>query len=219
MTGNKATDWYVSINGERKGPLSPKEIRSLAASGQLKREDHVWKEGLVDWVPAVEVKGLFVGPPPPPSLQTQQHNPPEDIWAQLPTTLTPIRPSRHPEIQRFIDNIDTIETPKEFQYFTERTRVWGTAEGTGGPLGLSMKLFASSVILGLVGGAIAGPIVLPIAGLLFLASLITGCVFLLQPIKEADTLVKFEIDFSGPQPRWHSNDEAFWKNVRKFFRV
>jgi hypothetical protein len=206
-----AADWYVSINGERRGPLSPKDIRSLAASGQLKREDHVWKEGLADWVLATEVKGLFAGPPPPP--QPQQHNLSDDLWAQLPTTQAPIKPSRHPEVQRFVDKIHTIETPREFQYFAEPSRVWGTAEGSGGSLGLSIKLFAISALLALIGGPIAGPIVLPIAGLLFFASLITGCISLLQPMKEADSLVKFEIDFSGERPRWHSNDEVFWKNV------
>lgn len=211
-------DWYVSINGERKGPLSAKDVRALAASGQLTREDHVWKEGLADWVLATEVKGLFAGPPPTP--QPQQHDLSNDVWGELPSAQTTMQQrSIHPEVQRFVDNIDTIETPREFQYFTSPTSVWGMAEGGGGTLGLSIKLFAISALLGLIGGPIAGPIVIPIAGLLFFASLVTGCIFLLQPMKESDSLVKFEIDFSGTRARWHSNDEKFWKNVRKFFRV
>ena len=41
------------------GPVSPENLRELAASGRLRASDLVWKQGLETWVPAARVKGLF----------------------------------------------------------------------------------------------------------------------------------------------------------------
>jgi hypothetical protein len=56
------------------GPVSPAELKKLAANGQLLPTDMVWKDGLSEWVAAKNLKGLFVTPtiatpppPPPPS--------------------------------------------------------------------------------------------------------------------------------------------------------
>lgn len=126
----------------------------------------------------------------------------------------------HPEVQRFVDNIDTIETPREFQYFTSSHRVWGTAPGNGGTMDVGLKLFFGSILLGFFGGrGAAGPIVLAISGLLFSISLVMMCIGVFQPLQGSDAVVTFQIDFSGPTPKWSCNDEKFWKNVRKFFSV
>lgn len=61
------TEWYVSIDSKRRGPLTSSDLRKLAASGQLARDDLVWKEGFTDWKSATKLKGLFSGPPPIPS--------------------------------------------------------------------------------------------------------------------------------------------------------
>ena len=60
-----ATDWYYTSNGERHGPVSSHKLKELADLGYLGPKDHVWKDGMADWVPATKVKGLFPNPPPP----------------------------------------------------------------------------------------------------------------------------------------------------------
>lgn len=59
-------EWHVSIDGSQSGPLTAQQIRSLAASGQLKPTDHIWKDGMSEWVSASSVKGLFPKSPPSP---------------------------------------------------------------------------------------------------------------------------------------------------------
>ena len=51
--------WYYERGGQRLGPVSPENLRELAASGRLRASDLVWKQGLETWVPAARVKGLF----------------------------------------------------------------------------------------------------------------------------------------------------------------
>ncbi|HIQ22992.1 MAG TPA: DUF4339 domain-containing protein, partial [Planctomycetes bacterium] len=54
-----AAEWFYARENRQHGPVSPLELRHLAASGQLRPEDLVWREGLADWIPAAKVKGLF----------------------------------------------------------------------------------------------------------------------------------------------------------------
>ncbi len=66
------TGWYYSSHGERLGPVSESEIRSLAASGRIAASDLVWQLGQPDWIPAASVPELFPGPPPLPSAGSSQ---------------------------------------------------------------------------------------------------------------------------------------------------
>jgi hypothetical protein len=50
---------YFSIDGRRGGPVSLAELQQLAASGQLRPADFVWKAGLANWAPAHSVPGLL----------------------------------------------------------------------------------------------------------------------------------------------------------------
>jgi hypothetical protein len=52
-------EWYYTLDGERHGPVSGAELKRLAASGELQPTDKVRKEGMADWLPASQVKGLF----------------------------------------------------------------------------------------------------------------------------------------------------------------
>jgi hypothetical protein len=54
--------WYYNRGGATVGPVSAPDLKQLASSGQLVPTDLVWKEGMRDWVPAEQLKGLFVAP-------------------------------------------------------------------------------------------------------------------------------------------------------------
>lgn len=56
--------WYASIDGQQIGPLTSADIRSMAASGQLRPDSYVCRDGS-DWVPASRVKGLAFAVPQP----------------------------------------------------------------------------------------------------------------------------------------------------------
>lgn len=52
--------WYYRRGTERKlGPFTSEELKRLAASGELRPDDRVWKEGKRKWVAARKVQRLF----------------------------------------------------------------------------------------------------------------------------------------------------------------
>jgi hypothetical protein len=51
-------------NGQRFGPVAAHQLKALAAAGQLLPTDLVWREGMADWRPASQCKGLFSATPP-----------------------------------------------------------------------------------------------------------------------------------------------------------
>jgi hypothetical protein len=59
-------EWYVNRLGEPQGPVSWDQLVQMAATGELKPDDLIWREGTNDWVPASSVTGLGLQPPPPP---------------------------------------------------------------------------------------------------------------------------------------------------------
>jgi hypothetical protein len=69
-----ASDWYYTRNGQQApGPVSSAQLKQLAAAGQLKPDDLVWKQGLPNWVPANTLKNLFPAAPapaPPPPVRS-----------------------------------------------------------------------------------------------------------------------------------------------------
>jgi hypothetical protein len=101
-------EWHYARDGKQSGPLSSTELKQLAASGKLKSDDLIWKEGMDNWVEARSVKGLFPsatapfsammppqpvqGPSPPPGWMEESpadqggfeeiHAPPEDSLVQ-----------------------------------------------------------------------------------------------------------------------------------------
>ena len=54
-----ATEWYYSKGGQQHGPVSPQELKNLAQDGTLQSRDLVWKDGMTDWVPVTQIKGLL----------------------------------------------------------------------------------------------------------------------------------------------------------------
>lgn len=65
-----AAEWYYAKGDKQIGPVTEDDLRALAQSGQLSSTDKVWKDGMADWLPAGDIKGLFPGAPgrksPPP---------------------------------------------------------------------------------------------------------------------------------------------------------
>lgn len=56
--------WYYYQNGQQVGPVPVDTIRGLAAQGQLRADDLVWREGMPQWSPLRQVPELSGGLPP-----------------------------------------------------------------------------------------------------------------------------------------------------------
>ncbi len=53
------SQWFIVQDGGQRGPYTAAQVRQLAASGQLRVTDLVWKNGMGAWAPASTVPGLF----------------------------------------------------------------------------------------------------------------------------------------------------------------
>jgi uncharacterized membrane protein YhaH (DUF805 family) len=42
-------NWFVSINGEQKGPYPTDQLRQLVSDGLIPRDSYVWREGMAQW--------------------------------------------------------------------------------------------------------------------------------------------------------------------------
>ena len=49
MMDTAASGWYYALNGERVGPRSLEEVRSLVANGVLDADSLVWTDGMREW--------------------------------------------------------------------------------------------------------------------------------------------------------------------------
>ncbi|MEN6459576.1 MAG: DUF4339 domain-containing protein [Thermoguttaceae bacterium] len=54
-----SVEWYYARDNKQTGPVSAQELKRLATAGELRPEDLVWREGLTEWSPARNVRGLF----------------------------------------------------------------------------------------------------------------------------------------------------------------
>jgi len=53
------SQWYYSRDGKDYGPVSSAELKSLAASRQLRKTDLLWREGMAEWKTAGQIPNLF----------------------------------------------------------------------------------------------------------------------------------------------------------------
>jgi len=63
-----ALAFFAALNGQQAGPFELTVLQQHVASGQLKRETLVWKQGMSAWTPAGQVQelgSLFTQMPPP----------------------------------------------------------------------------------------------------------------------------------------------------------
>jgi hypothetical protein len=127
----------------------------------------------------------------------------------------------HPEIARFEKEFDRGLIPKDVELSIETNAVSGERPNTdwsrlGFTFGLLFALFIG-----------AGVVVwVPILNVIWGVGML--CLFVALPIFGARAALfrlrrgrvkTFRIEFSEDQARWDSNDEAFWKPVKDFFRV
>jgi predicted Zn finger-like uncharacterized protein len=47
--GANAAEWYVVIDGDQSGPMTPDEIEAQVASGRITPDCFVWRDGMGDW--------------------------------------------------------------------------------------------------------------------------------------------------------------------------
>jgi membrane protease subunit (stomatin/prohibitin family) len=60
--------WYVAIAGEPAGPMTYDDLRTAVQSGQIAKENLVWRSGMASWAQAgeaSELAALFSSGPPP----------------------------------------------------------------------------------------------------------------------------------------------------------
>ena len=70
--------WYYTREGKAMDPVSQAQLKKLAASGQLRPTDLVWKEGMPKWVRAGSAKELY-GDEDLPGVAAAADEPPETI--------------------------------------------------------------------------------------------------------------------------------------------
>ncbi len=129
----------------------------------------------------------------------------------------------HPEIQRFIDNRDSFTTTPPFRYSHDAVVLQGTADvkkGFHAFQDYSAKLLIGGA-LGIFVGIITPPPIAVLAWMVgplaLIAGLVLTCISLFDEGQSTDYVVNFSIDFSQPTPRWSSDDEAHWQEVKAFF--
>jgi membrane protease subunit (stomatin/prohibitin family) len=65
--------YNVSLDGQAAGPFNWEQLLELVQNGRLTKNSYVWKQGMNDWVLAVDIQELerlfiIVSPPPPPPV-------------------------------------------------------------------------------------------------------------------------------------------------------
>jgi hypothetical protein len=106
-----ATQWYFARDGKTYGPYSAGQLRGLAARGQLRPRDAVWKEGMENRVLAAKVKDLFTAaqlhPPAPPAPAADATPPPSLRAAEEPDP----RPEEAPDDTGPVALVDNAPAP------------------------------------------------------------------------------------------------------------
>ena len=68
----EAAEWYYMLNGEQQGPVTEGQLQQMIGIGNVKDTDHVWKDGMIDWL---EIRNV-------PDLAGQQANAPQAMTQQ-----------------------------------------------------------------------------------------------------------------------------------------
>ncbi|MBB3048942.1 hypothetical protein FHR99_003216 [Litorivivens lipolytica] len=74
--------WWINVEGERRGPLSESELRKLCQNGGVDSRAMVWRHGLGSWKPLGSIDGFQQAPSTASSEQTQ-----DEVTTSLPADL------------------------------------------------------------------------------------------------------------------------------------
>src|SRR4051794_20800177 len=68
-------NWYYTSGGQQVGPVGINDIQAQIAAGQLTAQDHVWRDGMANWLPIASVPELagYAGGAANPYQQQQQY--------------------------------------------------------------------------------------------------------------------------------------------------
>ena len=103
-----ADDCYYTSGGKQYGPVSSETLKALVANGQVRADDLVWKEGMLQWVKVRRIKGFAAAvdsqskatasaPAPPPLPTTRPERPlPSQSLSQAGTNAVPSSTQRSP---------------------------------------------------------------------------------------------------------------------------
>ncbi len=129
--------------------------------------------------------------------------------------------SPHPEVARFRREFDVGWVPDGVEFQIEPRRIRGERHNTDwSRLGLAVGACAAVASLGI------GMVWIPVFNYLWAAALLAllialpyigarAAIFRLRKGRKKT----FEIDFRDGRARWSSNDDAFWRHVKEFFKV
>ncbi|MBX9791437.1 MAG: PrsW family intramembrane metalloprotease [Pirellulales bacterium] len=171
------TEWYWRAGEEQRGPISAAELRQLAASGVVRADTEVWKEGLTTWVRASALRGLFPEkvsdiPPPMPEPNATPNLQNDD------STLNRAAEHARREATAIIDDLRTVNFRQEvvpidasnLQSLLSQTAFWSISLLGVVPLlimtleGPYLRLTAFSMFFAAIWGVIFKFAVLPVVG-------------------------------------------------------
>jgi hypothetical protein len=130
----------------------------------------------------------------------------------------------HPEIERFAKSLEKNNVlPAKSSVNWKAFRIWGSGLKKNPrqdihPMNWGPKLMGVSLLVGILGGIINVALI-AIAPILFFVGLIASLVGMLSDTVPIDQPVEFQLDFSCSPPKWSSNDERYWADVRQFFKA
>jgi hypothetical protein len=75
--------WYYAKNEQKNGPYTTTEFKEFARQGKIDFYDYIWREGLIEWIEANKVEGLFGTNKFPPRLSSSKPS-----WIQSKKHLT-----------------------------------------------------------------------------------------------------------------------------------
>lgn len=132
----------------------------------------------------------------------------------------------HPEIERFLNSIGQFDHMPPFDVNWDRFILRGTAEVKRGAHALGDfggKAMAVGLLSMLLGAFLPGTLGILVPWIIGPLGLFGGLVLILVSslgnYKASDFVVTFTVDFSQSPPRWQSDDDEFWKDVKQFFFV
>lgn len=125
----------------------------------------------------------------------------------------------HPEIQRFNQAVGSFTRTPPFGYEGKSFVLTGTAKvpEKSSTLADAGRLLSAVGLLSMIGGLFFPIIPFHLGSLAFIAGIVCLALAGKTDFKPTDQTKQFRIDFSQIPPRWSSDDDVFWQEVKEFF--